>query len=204
MKHLLAALLFSTATFACTKTPDVAPGTPAATDPAPTAAPAPATAPAATAPAPVAAAPAPADVEATPDLVEAAPGVQVVADYDVPVFFNSGLYWRFNDGGWYSSSVYTGGWQRRATPPSVIVHLDRPERFVHFRPSGYVARRRAAPQREWHPEPVHAQVRVEPPRAEVHVDPRVEVRVPARAEIRVTPPRVDVRVDPRAEVHVRH
>ena len=218
MRNLLAALLFSTAVLACSKT-DVGTGAPVATDPAPTPAPA-AAAPApasggtaaadptpAPSAAPVAAEPAPVAAEATPDLVEAAPGVQVVADYDTPVFFNSGRYWRHNDGGWYSSSVYTGGWELNAAPPSVIVSIDRPERFVHYRPSGYVARRRPAPQREWHPEPVHAEVRVDPhaavrvePHAEVRVAPHAEVRVDPHAEIRVDP-RAGVRVDAHAEVH---
>jgi hypothetical protein len=135
-----------------------------------------------------------------PDLVEAAPDVQVVADYDAPVFFNSGVYWRYNDGGWYSSSEYTGGWAYRASPPSAIVNIDHPERFVHYKPSGYVARRRPAPQREWHPEPVRAEVRVDP-RAEVRVDPRAEVRVDPRAEVRVDP-HAQVRVDPHAQVRV--
>jgi hypothetical protein len=218
MRNLLAALLFSTAVLACSKTPDAGTVAPVAADPAPTSAPA-ATAPAPTAaadptPAPSAgavAAPTPAPVavaaDAAPDLVEAAPGVQVVADYDTPVFFNSGLYWRYNDGGWYSSSVYTGGWEYKASPPSVIVSIDRPERFVHYRPSGYVARRQPAPQREWHPAPVHAEVRAEPhaevrvaPHAEVRVDPHAEIRVAPHAEVHVAP-HAEVRVDSHAEVH---
>ena len=135
--------------------------------------------------------------------------MQVVADYDAPVFFNGGAYWRYNDGGWYSSSSYTGGWEYRATPPSVIVHLDRPERFVHYRPSGYVVRRRPAPQREWHPVAIHAGVRVEAPRAEVHVEaPRAVVHVEAprievpRIEVpRIAVPSVGVHVETHAEVH---
>src|ERR1044071_7099 len=35
---------------------------------------------------------------ATPDLVTVQPGVQVVADYDEPVFFTDGFYWRYYDG----------------------------------------------------------------------------------------------------------
>ena len=40
-----------------------------------------------------------------PDLVYAAPGVQVIADYDEPVFFSDGLYWRYSGGYWYRSPV---------------------------------------------------------------------------------------------------
>jgi hypothetical protein len=219
MKHLLAALLLSTMTLACTKTSDVAvPATGSAGDPAPAAAAAPTSAPAA--PAPAAAAPAASSEtptatttaapsstpEATPDLVEAAPGVQVIADYDAPVFFNGGRYWRHNDGGWYSSSIYTGGWELQASPPSVIVNIDRPERFVHYRPTGYVVRNRPAPQREWHPAPIRAEIHADVPHPEVRVEPpRAGVRVePPRAGVRVEPPRADVRVDPHAEVHVHN
>jgi hypothetical protein len=137
----------------------------------------------------------------TPDLVEVSPGVQVVADYDAPVFYNSGLYWRYNDGGWYSSSVYTGGWAYAEAPPSVIIGIDRPEHFTHYRPSGYVARHRPAPQREWHPAPVRREVRVEP-HAEVRVEPRAEVRT--EREVRVEPhaevrTEREVKVEPHAE-----
>jgi hypothetical protein len=200
MRNSIVALLFSTALLACTKAPDPAPAPSAApaTDPAPAPAAA-APAAAAPAPAPVAVAPTPApsapvaDTSA-PDLVEAAPGVQVVADYDAPVFFNSGMYWRNNNGRWYSSSEYTGGWTYSAAPPSVIVHIDRPERFAHYKPSGYVVHRRPAPQREWHPE-AHAEVHVVPPHGEVHV-------VPPHAEVHVVAPRAEVHVvPPHAEVH---
>jgi hypothetical protein len=135
---------------------------------------------------------------ATPDLVEAEPGVQVVADYDTPVFFHAGLYWHHDNGGWSSSRTYTGGWAHAASPPAEIVKIDRPERFVHYKPSGYVARNRPAPQAE-----VRADVRVEPPRADVRVEPpRAEVRVDgAHANVRVEPPRAEVHVQtPRVEV----
>ncbi len=133
-------------------------------------------------------------VDAQPDLVEAAPGVQVVADYDTPVFYSSGLYWRFDNGGWYSSNVYTGGWSYAASPPSVVLSIDRPEHFVHYRPTGYVARHRPAPQREFHPAPRAAV------RAEVHAEPRAEVRAEPRAEVHAEP-RAEVHAEPRAEVH---
>jgi hypothetical protein len=214
MRNLLATLLFSTAALACSKaTTDTAPAATApaaATDPAP--APAPAAAPA-PAPAPAAPAPAAAPVAAAdpaPDLVEAAPGVQVIADYDAPVFYTGGHYWRHDGTRWYSSATYTGGWELNAAPPTAIVHIDRPERFVHYKPSGYVARNHPAPPREWHPEvhaevqAPHAEVHVEPPHAEVHIDPgHASIHVePPHATVHVDPPRVGVHVDPRAEVRV--
>jgi len=45
-----------------------------------------------------------------PDLVYAAPGVQVIADYNEPIFYSNGFYWRYYGNTWYRSSYYTGGW----------------------------------------------------------------------------------------------
>jgi hypothetical protein len=75
-----------------------------------------------------------------PDLVYAAPGVQVIADYDEPIFFADSLYWRFDGVRWYRSSYYTGGWVY-ATPPAGVRRIDRPHDFVHYRPRGWVDRR---------------------------------------------------------------
>src|SRR5690348_15090922 len=46
-----------------------------------------------------------------PEMEVVTPGVQVVAvDYDYPVFFSDGAYWRYDGGVWYSSRAYSGGW----------------------------------------------------------------------------------------------
>jgi hypothetical protein len=83
-----------------------------------------------------------ADVYATtPDLVSVGPGVQVVADYDEPVFYTDGFYWRYNNGYWYRSSNYASGWFYVSAPPVVIARIDRPYAYAHYRPSGYVSRR---------------------------------------------------------------
>lgn len=74
-----------------------------------------------------------------PDLVYVSPGVQVVADYDYPVFYADNFYWRYDNGGWYRSSWYTGGWAY-ATPPRAVLGIDRPYAYRRYRPSGYVAR----------------------------------------------------------------
>jgi hypothetical protein len=79
----------------------------------------------------------------TPDLVTVSPGVQVVADYDEPVFYTDGFYWRYYDGGWYRSNNYSTGWFYVATPPVAVVRIDRPYAYAHYRPRGYVARDRA-------------------------------------------------------------
>lgn len=109
------------------------------------------------------------------DLVYAAPGVQVIADYDEPIFFADSFYWRLDGGRWYRSSYYTGGWVY-AMPPAVVLRIDRPQGFVHYRPQGWVDHR------------AHQQGPiVRDHRAET---PRVEPRQPSHASppSRVTPP----------------
>ena len=84
-----------------------------------------------------------ADVYATtPDLVSVSPGVQVVADYDEPVFYTDGFYWRYYDGLWYRSSNYATGWYYWSSPPVAVLRIDRPYAYAHYRPSGYVVRNR--------------------------------------------------------------
>ena len=79
-----------------------------------------------------------AEVYVQPDLVEVSPGIQVIADYNEPVFFTNNLYWR-NDGGvWYSSSVHTGGWARAEAPERF--RTIRVNEYAHYRPAGYVPR----------------------------------------------------------------
>src|SRR5688572_30344081 len=65
----------------------------------------------------------------TPDLVYVSPGVQVIADYDEPVFYTDGFYWRFYGGTWYRSSYYSGGWSY-ASPPRRLLSIDRPYAYV--------------------------------------------------------------------------
>jgi hypothetical protein len=77
----------------------------------------------------------------TPDLVTVSPGVQVVADYDEPVFYTDGFYWRFYNGGWYRSNDYATGWFFVDRPPVTVLRIDRPYAYAHYRPRGYVARR---------------------------------------------------------------
>ena len=77
---------------------------------------------------------------ASPDLVSVSPGVQVVADYDEPVFFTDGFYWRYYDNGWYRSNNYAAGWSYYDRPPVAVLRIDRPYAYAHYRPAGYVAR----------------------------------------------------------------
>lgn len=66
--------------------------------------------------------------------VEVRPGLFVIADYHEPVFFADNFYWRFHAGRWYRSSWYGGGWVI-ATPPAIVVSVDRPYRYVRYRPA---------------------------------------------------------------------
>lgn len=75
-----------------------------------------------------------------PDLVYVAPGVQVVADFDYPVFFVDGIYWRYYNNGWYRSSYYNGGWAWASPPPSLL-RIPHPHTYAHYRPRGYVPHR---------------------------------------------------------------
>src|SRR3954463_7189061 len=72
----------------------------------------------------------------SPDLAYVAPGVQVIADYDEPIFYSDGYYWRLSGNAWYRSPYYTGGWVY-ASPPSAILRIERPYAYVHYRPSGW-------------------------------------------------------------------
>jgi hypothetical protein len=80
----------------------------------------------------------------TPDLVYAGPGVQVIADYDQPIFYSDGLYWWWSGGVWYRSSYYTGGWVA-ARPPVAVMRIERPYSYVRYRPVGWAGHPRGAP-----------------------------------------------------------
>src|SRR3954471_12849051 len=120
-----------------------------------------------------------------PDLVTVSPGVQVIADYDEPIFYSDGYYWRDYGGGWYRSSYYTGGWAY-ARPPAAVMRIDRPYAYRHYRPSGWqghprtgapvYAAPRTAPGAGWHGGPPAAGWRGPPPaaarRSPVYTAPR--------------------------------
>lgn len=79
-----------------------------------------------------------------PDLVYVAPGVQVIADYNEPIFYSDSFYWRFYGGTWYRSHYYDRGWVY-AVPPAPLLRIGRPHDYVHYRPQGWVARRDRGP-----------------------------------------------------------
>jgi hypothetical protein len=69
----------------------------------------------------------------TPRLVYVSEGVQVIEDYDQPVFFSASMYWRYDNGVWYQSRHHTSGWVVVSTPPPQIVRIESPQAYVHFR-----------------------------------------------------------------------
>ncbi len=77
---------------------------------------------------------------ADPGMVYISPDVQVISDYDYPVFFSSGMYWR-NDGGlWYSSRWRDRGWGVSYNVPMGIRGIDRPYAYAHYHGGGVYGR----------------------------------------------------------------
>ena len=71
-------------------------------------------------------------------LVYVSDGVQVVADYDYPVFYAEGVYWRFDNGVWYRSNAWNRGWVVSYNVPVRVRTIDRPATYVRYRGGGYV------------------------------------------------------------------
>jgi hypothetical protein len=65
--------------------------------------------------------------------VYVSPEVQVIEDYDYPVFFYGGMYWRNEGGLWYSSSYHDRGWLTVSTPPVYVTRINNPTQYVHYR-----------------------------------------------------------------------
>jgi len=102
-------------------------------------------------PAPVYTGPATARVEVDtygPDLVDVGGGVQVIADYDEPVFYTDNYYWRFYGGTWYRSNAYNSGWVVYNDVPYSVRRIDRPHAYVHYRPQGWTPRSQRGGYRE--------------------------------------------------------
>jgi hypothetical protein len=79
------------------------------------------------------------DDDGSGDLVEVSPGVEVIADYNEPIFFADDFYWVNRGGFWYQSGWYGGGWARAGNVPARISGISHPEAYAHYRPAGYVA-----------------------------------------------------------------
>jgi hypothetical protein len=113
--------------------------------------------------------------EEAPELVDVSPGVQVIYDYDEPIFFSDGFYWHQDNGVWFSSRSYRGGWGRYDGVPMRFRGNFNPHAYAHFRPAGYVSHRG---------------------NGGVRVEGRTEGRVEGRTEVHD-----NVHVDGRTEVH---
>jgi hypothetical protein len=72
-----------------------------------------------------------------PEMDEVAPGVQVISDYDYPVFYSDGFYWRWDGGVWYRSGFYNRGWAVAYNVPVGVRGISRPEAYVHYRGGAY-------------------------------------------------------------------
>ncbi|HEY1548113.1 MAG TPA: polymer-forming cytoskeletal protein [Kofleriaceae bacterium] len=114
--------------------------------------------------------------EEAPELVDVSPGVQVIYDYDEPIFFSDGFYWHQDNGVWFSSRSYRGGWGRYDGVPMRFRGNFNVHAYAHYRPAGYVSHRgnggrvegRVEGRTEVH-DNVHGEVH-----GEVHDNARVE------------------------------
>jgi hypothetical protein len=77
----------------------------------------------------------------TPTLTYVEPGVQVVADYDQPVFYSGGAYWRWDSGRWYRSPYYNRGWSITGDVPVQVRGIHEPWAYRHYRARGHVVTR---------------------------------------------------------------
>jgi hypothetical protein len=68
-----------------------------------------------------------------PTLAYVAPGVEVIADYDYPVFYSDGFYWRYDGGLWYRSGYYDRGWVGVREVPYGIRGVQQPWTYSHYR-----------------------------------------------------------------------
>lgn len=102
--------------------------------------------------------------DAYADLIEVAPGVEVVADYDAPIFFADDYYWWSVGGVWYWSTWYRDGWSRAPYVPRFVAGIPHPESYTHYRPQGWTPRSgvarsggavRSAPTHTFGSAPIH-------------------------------------------------
>ncbi len=96
------------------------------------------------------------------ELVAVAPGVQVIANYDEPIFYYDRFYWRFQAGNWYRSPIHTAGWLYAPEPPPALRRIKQPAAYVHYRP----------PAAHSHQGRARAARRPEPPKSMYQSPPR--------------------------------
>src|SRR5262249_27024834 len=71
---------------------------------------------------------------ADPSLEPVAPRLQVVDDLDYPVFYSDNAYWLYDDGYWYTSPYWWGGWAGVGIVgvPFAVRSIRSPFAFAHF------------------------------------------------------------------------
>lgn len=69
-----------------------------------------------------------------PDMYVMNNGVYVVAYADYPTFYADNYYWMYNNGLWYRSSYYGGGWVVSYDVPYYVRSIDRPYAYTRFTP----------------------------------------------------------------------
>src|SRR5678815_3878765 len=67
-----------------------------------------------------------------PDLVLVEGDVWVVENYNEPVFYTEGYYWRWSGGIWFRSTVHTGNWVQVSVVPAPIQRIPKPEIYVNY------------------------------------------------------------------------
>ncbi|HUJ61409.1 MAG TPA: hypothetical protein VLX92_23050 [Kofleriaceae bacterium] len=77
------------------------------------------------------------------NLAYVGPGVEVVTDYDYPIFFVDGFYWRWYGGYWYRSPYWDRGWLYAPVVPGGIHGIAHPWTYSHYRPGPGFAMRPA-------------------------------------------------------------
>lgn len=92
----------------------------------------------------------------TPQLIAIAPGVWVVSDWDYPIYYYDGFYWRMIDGMWYRSTWYTGGFVRVGVVPQIVIRHHHPRRYIRYHARRGVRVRKLPPRpRRVHRKPAH-------------------------------------------------
>src|SRR3954468_18776476 len=70
-----------------------------------------------------------------PEMYTYGNGVSVVAYSDYPVFYSDNYYWRYGDDGlWYRSGYYNGGWAVSYDVPYGVRSVREPRSYAHFTP----------------------------------------------------------------------
>lgn len=96
-----------------------------------------------------------ASMHTEPQLVSVGSGLWVVEDYDEPVFYNDGFYWRYYGNTWYRSRVHNNDWVvvQSHSVPHVVVSIDRPTTYVHYHAPAGARVRRGKPGKGHHAAP---------------------------------------------------